>query len=100
MVVIGDDPAAQDAPTEVEIVGTAFRLTMADGRVLKGADLVGAVFLLGGEAGEQLKVRIDALQLDPKDPAGEVVLYALSVEDPSSGGWHNLCTPDRDGLAL
>ena len=38
--------------------------------------------------------------LDPRDPAGEVMLYDLSVEDPSGGAWHNLCTPDLDGLAL
>ena len=100
MVLAGDSTAVQDTPTKVEVIGTAFRLTMADGRVLTGADLVGAVLMLGGGAGEQLKVRIDGLQLDPRDPAGEVMLYALSVEDPSSGAWHDLCTPDLDGLAL
>ena len=47
MVVAGDSTAVQDTPTKVEVIGTAFRLTMPDGRVLTGADLVGAVLMLG-----------------------------------------------------
>jgi hypothetical protein len=92
--------AAQETPAKVEVVGTAFRLTMADGRMLRGADLVGAVLALGDEAGAGLKVRIDALRPDPRDPVGEVTLYALSLQDPASGVWRDLCTPDPDGLAL
>jgi hypothetical protein len=92
--------AAQETPAKVEVVGTAFRLTMADGRVLAGADLVGAVLTLGDGAGTGLKVRIDAVRPDAGDPADEVTLYALSVEDPPTGTWHDLCTPGPDGLAL
>jgi hypothetical protein len=36
---------------------------MTDGRVLAGADLVGA-------GGTRLRVRIDAVRPDPRDPAG------------------------------
>jgi len=37
---------------------------------------------------------------DPKDPSGEIVLYALSEQDPVSGVWRNLCLPDPDGRRL
>ena len=75
--------AAQETPTKVEVVGTTFRLTMADGRVLAGTDLVGAVLALGDEGGARFAVRIDAVQLDLQDAAGDVTLYALSVEEPA-----------------
>ena len=37
---------------------------------------------------------------DPKDPAGEIVLYALSEQDPLSGEWRNLCGADADRRRL
>jgi hypothetical protein len=92
--------AAQETPAKVEVVGTAFRLTMADGRVLVGPDLIGAVLALGDAGAARLAVRIDAVRPDPQDAAGEVMLYALSVEDPPTGVWRDLCTPGPDGLAL
>ena len=90
--------AAQEPPAKVEVVGTAFRLTMTDGRVLSGADLVGAILALGDAGGTRLVVRIDAVRPDPQD--GDVTLYALSVEEPSTGTWQDLCAPGPDGLAL
>jgi ADYC domain len=100
LAVAAGGATAQETPAKVEVVGTAFRLTMADGRVLAGADLVGSVLALGGAGGTRLRVRIDAVRPDPRDPAGEVTLYVLSVEDPATGAWHDLCAPDPDGLAL
>jgi hypothetical protein len=92
--------AAQETPAKVEVVGTAFRLTMADGRVLAGADLLGAALAVGAAGGAELKVRIDAVRPDPRDPLGEVVLYALSFQEPESGAWRALCPPDAEGLAM
>ena len=63
LAAAGDGAAARDVPAKVEVLGTAFRLTMTDGRVLAGADLVGA-------GGPRLRVRIDAVRPDPRDPAG------------------------------
>ena len=37
------------------------------------------------------------MQQDRKDPAGEITLYAFSVEDAATGGWRNLCGPDPYG---
>lgn len=91
--------AGADQPEyRVEIVGTEFRLTLPDGRQVGGDGLVGMVLTLGDPGGAQRSIRIDAVQADPK--AGEITLYALSVFDPASGTWGNLCSPDADGVAM
>jgi hypothetical protein len=92
--------AAMEAVQRVEVVGTAFRLTTAAGRVLTGLDLVGAVLTLDDPSGERLAVRIDAVRPDPKDPTGETTLYTFMAQDPATGAWANLCAPDADGLAM
>ena len=58
---------------------------------------------VGGQldgSGLQRQIRIDAVEHDPKDPGGEVVLYAFSERDPASGEWRNLCEPDPEGRRL
>ena len=49
---------------EVAIVGTAFRITLADGRVLAQDELVGAVLDAADAEGEPLTVRIDGHEHD------------------------------------
>src|SRR5207253_3309590 len=81
----------------IEIIGAHFRLTMMDGRVLPQKTLVGAV--LSYRQGDQtIPVRIDRVAADPKDPAGEILLYGFSVRDPAGGGWKQMCEPDAEGL--
>lgn len=79
--------------------GSTFRITLADGRVLAQDELPGTVLALGEGSGQQRLLRIDAVERDPRDPLGEVVLYTLSEPDPA-GSWHNLCQPDPDGRRL
>ncbi|WP_156944388.1 ADYC domain-containing protein [Bradyrhizobium sp. Ec3.3] len=50
--------------------------------------------------GARRLVRIDAVEHDPKDQSGEVVLYQLSEQEPASGEWRNLCQPDPEGRRL
>jgi hypothetical protein len=88
-----------EAARKVEVVGTTFRITTADGRVLTGAGLIGAVLTLDDSSGRRLSVRIDTVRPDPKDPTGETFLHTFMVRDEASGAWANLCTPDADGLA-
>jgi hypothetical protein len=52
------------------------------------------------EEGRPLTIRVDGQRLDPLDPSGETVLYALSTPDPATGGWRDLCEPGPDGLRL
>jgi ADYC domain len=94
-----DEPAA-DAFPKLRVVGTEFRITMADGRELAGADLVGAILNFGDATGDRLPVRIEAVRPDPKDPSGETLLYTYTVEHPLTRARHNPCAPDADGLAM
>jgi hypothetical protein len=84
----------------VDVLGTAFRVTLPDGRVLAQEQLPGTVLTLGDGSGAQRRIRIDAVEHDAGDPLGEVMLYALSEPDAATGEWHNACTPDPDGRGL
>ncbi len=84
----------------VEVEGTAFRVTLSDGRIVAQDQLPGTTLALGDGTGRQRRIRIDAVERDSKDPVGEIVLYALSEQDPGSGEWRNLCLPDPDGRRL
>jgi ADYC domain len=84
----------------VEVEGTAFRVTLSDGRVLPQDRLPGTILALGDGSGRQRRIRIDAVERDRKDASGEIVLYALSEQDPGISEWRNLCLPDPDGRHL
>src|SRR4051812_31177265 len=89
-------PPAAAAPTAVRGVavdGTRFVVTLTDGTVLPQERLPGTVLAIGDGSGAQRRVRIDTVETDPRNPAGEVVLYGLS-EQAADGGWTNLCEPD------
>jgi ADYC domain len=92
--------AATVAVRSVEVEGTAFRVTLSDGRVVAQDQLPGTILTLGDGTGRQRRIRIDAVERDAKDPAGEVVLYTLFEQDSGSGEWHNLCRLDPDGRRL
>lgn len=88
-----DAPATRAEGQKLSVEGTAFVLRLADGRSLRGADLVGAELDLG----DGREVRIDAVRADPGDPSGETLLHSLSVRAAGSGEWQNACEPDREG---
>jgi hypothetical protein len=58
--------------SSLEVVGTSFRLTTADGRVLTSPDLVGAILDAVDETDRTVTVRIDSVAQDPSDPSGDV----------------------------
>jgi hypothetical protein len=89
-----------EAVRKVEVVGATFRITTTDGRLLTGAGLIGAVLTLNDPRGSGHSVRIDDVRPDPDDPTGETFLYTFMAEDPATGAWRNLCSPDADGLAM
>jgi hypothetical protein len=96
-------PVAAAPPAAVQsiaVIGTTFRVTLSDGTVLPQENLPGTVLAFGDGSGQQRRVRIDAVERDPRDPEGDVMLYALSERDPESGEWHNACQPDPDGRRL
>lgn len=92
--------ASQPAVRSVEVVGTAFRITLSDGHVLPQQELPGIVIGLGDGSGRRRSIRIDAIEREPQARAAGIVLYALSEQDPTSGEWRNLCLPGPDGKRL
>lgn len=90
--------APSDRIVEVSVEGTNFQVRLASGRVLQGADLAGAKLALvvpGGSTPQQ--VMIDAVVVDPRDPAGETLLYKMRAIDPETGQAEELCGPDAQG---
>ena len=98
---LAGSPATADtaAVRGVAVEGTRFVVTLTDGTVLPQDRLPGTVLAIGDGSGQQRRVRIDSVETDPRDPAGEVVLYGLS-QQAADGGWANLCDPDPDGRRL
>jgi len=84
----------------VDVDKTAFRVLLRDGRLLAQEQLPGTILVLGDGSGLQRRIRIDSVERDTRDPAGEIVLYALSEQDARSGEWRNLCLPDPEGRRL
>jgi hypothetical protein len=87
---------ASDQSARLTVLGTEFRLRLPDGRVLSGADLVGAIVDVVEFGGER-RIRIDAVEVDPDDPTGEIMLHTLSMYDPESSRWQPVCLPDAAG---
>lgn len=93
--------AAPSAPVQsVTVEGTRFRVTLTDGTVMPQEALPGVVLAIGDGSGRQRHLRIDAVERDPKDMTGEIMLYAFSEQDAASGEWRNACEPDPDGRRL
>ena len=82
----------------VEVIGTAFRITLADGTIVEGSELEGATLalVLPAETNPQ-QVRITAIVPDVTDPEKEVLLYRMIVVDRGSGESEELCEPDQEG---
>jgi ADYC domain len=84
----------------VEVDKTAFLVTLSDGQITAQEKLRGTILVLGDGSGRQRRIRIDGVERYTNDPAGEIVLYALSEQDSKSGEWRNLCLPDAEGRRL
>jgi len=91
-------PISGDGIRTVEVEGTAFRITLASGRVLQGRDLAGAtisVALL--EDPQPRRIRLVTITPDPMDRQGEVLLYDMQLLDPTTGAAAPLCEHDAEG---
>ncbi|MBN9536558.1 MAG: hypothetical protein J0H77_07540 [Alphaproteobacteria bacterium] len=83
------------AVTSVTVEGTEFVAHLADGRVLRSADLVGAVLEVNFGA-QPARIRIAAVEPDPKDQTGTVWLHSVEVQQADKS-WSLYCTPGPDG---
>jgi hypothetical protein len=80
---------------DVSVERASFRLAGADGRVLRSADLVGAI--LGVRMnGSEVRIRIEGIARDPSDPTGRLLLHTFSIQRPG-GAWQPLCDIAPDG---
>ncbi|WP_192361490.1 ADYC domain-containing protein [Mesorhizobium mediterraneum] len=87
------------AISSISVVGTRFEVTTADGRVVTHEDLVGAVLTIA-DGQERMPLRIDAVETDPRNPDGGIMLYTMSTRDPATGAWRNICEPDIEGRRM
>lgn len=85
--------------SSISVVGTRFEVTTEDGRIVPQNDLVGAVLTIG-DGRDRVPLRIDAVETDPRNPDGAIMLYAMSSRDAASGEWRNICEPDIEGRRL
>jgi len=90
--------ATQSEVLPIQLDGTRLRVMKPDGTLATVDELVGASLVVSVAGGEPQTVRIDAIEPDPSDKTGEVLLYTLSRQDPQTGAWHNVCPPDPSGL--
>jgi hypothetical protein len=85
---------ATAAASSLRVEGSAFVLTTADGRVLRGAELQGATVYLavGGDA--VAPVRLTSIVVDDQHP--DILRHEFSVSD-EQGGWKSACEPNAYG---
>jgi len=88
-------PANAAQIENIDVSGTQFQVRMSDGSTLTSQDLVGAVLTLANGA----KLRIESVEADPDDDAGDVLLHKISIK-AADGSWREFCKPDPDGQML
>lgn len=86
----GDAPATSSLTVE----GSAFVLKLADGRVLRGAELAGATVYLAVGAHEVAPVKLAAIVADDEYP--DLLQHDFQVQD-GQGGWKPACGPNAHG---
>lgn len=86
---------AQPSVVRIEAIGTAFRVTLSDGTIKQGTELVGTVLVFKFN-GRLVRVRIAAITPDPRDKTGTILLHDFRVEPTGTP----LCSPDSDGKQL
>ena len=96
----GTSGSAHAATRAIRVAGTELQVTRADGSVLTAPNLVGAVISFSDGRGGSVPLRIDAVQPDPMDPAGGVLLYRFLKRDAVSSAWRTFCPATHDGFAV
>lgn len=87
-------PTAASAALTVTAEGGDLRAELGDGRVLRGAELVGMVLPFQGA-----ELRVDAARRDEGAPAGDVWLFRLSVRG-GDGQWSESCEAGAQAMVF
>ncbi|MER8436663.1 ADYC domain-containing protein [Mesorhizobium sp. M1312] len=93
------EAGTRPAISSISVVGTRFEVTTEDGRIVAQEHLVGAVLTIA-DGQDRMPLRIDAVEADPRNPDGAIMLYAMSTRDRASGAWRNICEPDIEGRRM
>jgi hypothetical protein len=89
-----DARAEGAASASLTVEGSAFVLTLADGRVLRGTELAGATVHLAVEANQVAPVKLASIVPDGEYP--DLLRHEFQVQD-GQGGWKSACGPDAHG---
>jgi hypothetical protein len=73
---------------------TGFVLKLADGRVLKGQQMQGAIVHMGIEGGKVASIKLASITPDPKDP--DILRHEFQVQN-DQGEWKPACQPNFYG---
>lgn len=89
-------PSASEAASAASgaslgVDGSAFVLTVADGRVLRGRALEGAIVHVAMAGGRTAPMRLAKITPDPDQP--QVLRHEFETAD-GKGGWKNACAPN------
>lgn len=79
---------------ELSVDGTAFVLRLADGRVLRGTQMLGATVHLALPGGQLAELRLKSIAPDPQDP--DILRHEFEQPD-GQGGWKSGCEPNFYG---
>ena len=89
---------ADDSIQSIDVDRTSLRVHLKSGRVLKDRDLEGATLsLLMSGTTTPRRVRIANVIVDPTDPQRELMLYRMTVLNPTTGVAEELCDADPQG---
>jgi len=87
-------PPSPVATSSLTVDGSALVLKMDDGKLLRGAELVGAIVHLSLADGKAVPMKLLSIVPDPDDP--EILRHDFQVED-GKGGWQPACEPNAYG---
>lgn len=93
LMLAGGTAQAAGPMSRLHVEGTAFVLQQTDGRVRRGADLVGAELDLGNG----VALRIDAVHPDAAD--AEILLHKFS-QRTGGGDWQPVCEAGQEGFPI
>lgn len=100
LAVAARAPAVAAAPPEtimapdLTVEHTAFVLKLADGRVLRGAQMQGAIVHMGVDGGKVASIKLTSIKPDPED--SDILRHEFQVQD-EQGVWKPACQPNFYG---
>lgn len=87
-------PEIEPGASTLSVEGSGFVLRIADGRVLRGTELAGAVVHVALDGGQVAPLKLASIVPDPEKP--EILRHDFQTSD-GQGGWKSACPPNAYG---